>query len=141
MKNTRFEHFSGQWSFERYISKPELHIKGNARFSRLSQSSLAYRESGTYIINEIAYDFFQKRIFMYDENSLSVYKNDGSLLHIFTFTKVTSSSCGSAKHTHQCNLDTYHCLFLFKTEQCFEINYKISGPNKDYEIRTLYTKD
>jgi len=141
MKKLEFGHLVGQWRFERYISAPELHINGNARFTRLSQNCLSYNESGTYIINGIFYDFFQKRSFMYDKNSLSVFKNDRSLLHHFYFEKISFSSNCSAQHTHQCILDTYQCSLFLKSEGCFEMNYEINSPNKNYKISTLYTKD
>ncbi|MES2607939.1 MAG: DUF6314 family protein [Pseudomonadota bacterium] len=135
------KHFSGLWNFERSISKPALHIKGAATFKKLSENTLSYHEYGTYTVDEIAYDFFQKRIFSYDMNVLTIYKSDHSLLHKFDFESNHTSYPITLNHTHLCGQDIYKCTLIVKAEQCFDIHYKISGTNKDYEITTRYTKD
>jgi hypothetical protein len=131
----------GKWTFERSISKPALQIKGTATFEELSSNTFSYHECGTYTIDEIAYDFFQNRVFLYDKNTLSIYKNDHSLLHKFDFEGQCTFYPITLSHTHLCGLDTYDCTLIFTAEQCFEIHYKINGANKDYEIVTQYTKN
>lgn len=134
------KHFSGSWSFERSISKPVLYTKGSATFKELSERTLSYYEYGTHTIDQITYDFFQKRIFLYDINTLYIYKSDHSLLHKFDFKDDHTSYPLTLHHIHLCGPDTYKCTLIIKTEQCFEVHYKINGIAKDYEIITHYTK-
>ena len=134
------KYFQGKWSFERSISKPALCVKGTATFTELSKDTLSYYEFGTYTVDEISYDFFQKRIFSLDETVLYIYKSDHSLLHKFELDSQHTLYPVNLKHDHVCGQDTYSCTIILKEELKFELNYKISGANKD-KMRTIFTKD
>jgi hypothetical protein len=135
------KYFQGLWSFERSISKPALLVKGTATFTELSKDTLSYYECGTYTVNETPYEFFQKRIFSWDETVLHIYKSDHSLLHKFEIDRQQTLHPVTMTHDHVCGQDTYSCAIILKEELKFELNYKISGENKDYEIRTIFKKD
>lgn len=135
------KYFPGLWSFERSISNPVLHIKGVATLEELSEGALSYYECGTYTVDQVAYDFFQKRFFSYDMSALYIYKNDHSLLHKFDFKGNHTPHPITLNHTHLCGVDTYDCTLILKSDRTFDFNYKINGKNKDYEIQTTYTKD
>ena len=135
------KYFQGKWSFERSISKPALRARGKATFTELSKDTLSYYECGTYTVDEIMYDFFQKRVFSCDGVALYIYKRDNSLLHKFELDRRQAFCPVTLKHDHVCGKDLYSCTLIFNTEKSFSINYQIFGINKDYEIRTIFTKD
>ena len=133
-------HFLGSWDFERSISNPPLRTNGIAQFEKTSECTLTYYEFGTYTINEVSYDFFQKRYFVFNLNSVSVYKNDHSLLHRFELNEDNTSYPTTLKHVHLCGADTYTCTLTSLKEKHFEMHYSVNGTNKNYEIKTIYTK-
>lgn len=132
--------FLGSWCFERSISNPLLHTSGIAQFEKSSKNTLAYYESGMYTINEVSYDFFQKRYFVFNLNSVSVYKSDHSPLHTFELNEDNTSYPITLNHIHLCGADTYTCTLTLLKEKRFEIHYSVNGINKNYEIKTIYTK-
>ncbi|MDP3371688.1 MAG: DUF6314 family protein [Candidatus Paracaedibacteraceae bacterium] len=140
MKSTFFDNLVGKWDFNRVISLPKNKIKGRATFTRKAVAHLNYHEEGTYIVNEISYDFFQKRIFELNKNTFTIYKIDESILHVFENIEHHKEYPILMTHAHQCGSDTYSCKITFINEASFSISYLIKGDKKDYEIQTLYTK-
>ena len=128
----------GNWDFERCVSYPTVSLKGTAVFEPLAKNTLSYHESGTYVFDSTEYDFFQKRTFYFENNSIVIFKNDGALLH--QFDGINTLYPSTSTHLHLCGSDTYHCVLTLNSTINFSMHYSIKGPNKDYTIRTLYRK-
>lgn len=134
-----FKDLIGSWKFERTITNPQNHIKGKATFVKRTDTQLEYHETGTYNVNNIDYDFFQKRFFVLEEKNLLIYKVDGSILHTFENTNYETYPL-ALSHCHNCNSDRYNCSLIFLNKQIFEMNYVIFGDHKNYQIQTTYIK-
>jgi hypothetical protein len=140
LNNNFFDNLEGTWCFDRQISTLENKIKGYATFTRKDATHLDYYEKGAYTVNDISYDFFQKRLFEREESNLTIYKIDNSILHSFDNINYEETYPLRLTHSHLCGLDTYNCLFVFVNKLYFKINYSIIGDKKNYTIKTCYKK-
>ena len=56
------------------------------------------------------------------------------------FSSIDDNTPFQAKGTHQCNLDIYQANYTFLNKNSFELSYKVLGPNKNYTIKTSFTR-
>lgn len=137
------EVFLGKYRFERKISMPILIYEGTAYFTKSSPFQIEYFEEGVYRRAEEVYDAYQQREFQLHEESFSLLKADGSLLHHFYYPLIERKEMGfplEFSHTHVCNDDLYHCLLSVENQSKFFSCYRIEGPSKNYEIKTIYNR-
>ncbi len=83
---------------------------------------------------------FKEYLYSLEQNKILKYfvnENNNALFYQMHF--ISSTPC-QAEAIHQCNLDIYQASYIFLNEDYFELSYKISGPNKDYTIKTSFTR-
>ncbi|MCC8417527.1 MAG: DUF6314 family protein [Rickettsia endosymbiont of Bryobia graminum] len=64
-------------------------------------------------------------------------ENNNSLFYKMSFI---NSNPLQASANHKCNLDTYIAKYIFYNDAVFDLSYEISGPKKDYTIKTSFNK-
>lgn len=131
--------FSGQYSYKRLISSPQLSLEGTARFEQSQASQIMYSEQGHYKLGEIEQTCYQKRIFVIDGSNLYIYKNDFSLLHEFILDN-TSVFPLSLAHTYPCKNDRYFLEMMIYSFDNFSTLYRVQGPSKNHTIYTTFTR-
>lgn len=128
--------FSGQYSYKRLISSPQLSSVGTAHFENHA-NQIMYTEEGRYNAGKQA--CYQKRVFVIDESNLYIYKNDLSILHEFPLVKRLEFPV-TLTHTHLCKNDQYHLEMMIHSCHKFSTFYRIQGPAKDYTIHTTFKR-
>ena len=125
---------------------------GTAIFSTCSESiqlenlncrPLHYLEKGTFVQQDTGKGFLFKREYLYvfsSENVADVlfYEPDTNnhlkFFHRLNFDKKVITA------KHLCINDLYETKVQVKNEKGFETAWKVTGPNKNYSIHTLYDK-
>ncbi len=125
--------FSGDWTFIKKISTPDLIIEGKAAFKIDDQGQKVFKEEG------MSYECYQHYFYQIQENSFSILKFDHSVLHEFELKDHSFPMI--LQHTHLCGQDSYDCKFTIFDEKRFDIFYDIKGPKKNYTIITIYQKE
>lgn len=128
--------FSGNFSFQRYISEPLINLNGIANFETIDRR-IIYRENGQYSLADKLQSFYQNRIFILGEGSLQIYKEDHSLLHEFVMGDQSTLPL-ELTHKHLCRDDQYFLTMNIHSFDNYSTSYHIKGPNKGYNIHTDY---
>ncbi len=131
--------FSGQYSYKRSISSPQISLEGTACFEQSDTNRLLYHEQGYYRLGESEQSCYQKQIFIYDASNLYIYKNDLSLLHEFTLDTMLEFPV-KLTHTHLCKNDRYALEMVIHSFNTFSMSYKVQGPSKQYKIHTIFNR-
>lgn len=135
-----FKNLAGEWGLTRNISSGE-HFTGTANFTSVSNSAFILIENGelkTQDGNTItatrewhwAYAPESQLTISYNESPLRLY-------HQLSLNIKNQICCGEA--THLCTPDTYIGEYEFSENQ-IRIEQKISGPKKDYRVRSLFER-
>lgn len=132
--------FSGGYSFERRISSPQLSFRGSATFEKSPTNQIVYHEEGQYRLEGREQICYQKRIFVVDASSLTIYKDDNSLLHTFNVDQIQTFPF-KLTHTHHCQDDRYSLTLEMNSNDTFSMAYVVKGPSKDYWIDTEFTRN
>ncbi|WP_341747494.1 DUF6314 family protein [Candidatus Tisiphia endosymbiont of Dascillus cervinus] len=85
---------------------------------------------------EYLYSLEQNRIVKYFVNE----NNNGLFYQLHFISNIPFQDKVQAKGTHQCNLDIYQANYTFLNKNSFELSYKVLGPNKNYTIKTSFTR-
>jgi Family of unknown function (DUF6314) len=131
--------FSGKFSFHRYVSKPQITMKGTLFFVANAGGNIIYREAGLYGLEDKLQSFYQTRIYNLGETSLRIFKEDHSLLHLFILSERPVLPL-KLTHTHECVNDQYLVTMNFYSMNNFSTSYQIIGPSKNYTIHTDYER-
>lgn len=131
--------FSGHYAFERCISSSRMSFTGTATFEKGPSNQILYREEGDYRLGSVVHSCYQKRIFVVDASSLSIYKNDNSLLHEFRVDNVPEFPI-KLNHIHHCKDDRYSLTLDIHSNDSFSTSYVIDGPSKNYTIQTVFMR-
>jgi len=131
--------FSGKFSFHRRITEPQINLNGTAVFDTSDGRTIRYIENGQYSLAGKMQMFYQNRIFILDEASLHIYKDDNSLLHDFLIHGPLAFPL-EITHVHHCVDDHYFLTLTIQSFDSFSTFYDIKGPCKSYCIRTDYRR-
>ncbi|MEM6811941.1 MAG: DUF6314 family protein [Pseudomonadota bacterium] len=135
-----FQSLEGRWNLDRQIT-PHGHFSGEAVFSKIDDTSLAYSETGQLSLDsgDTLNDVSKRYIFSLKDEGISVYFDDGpdkgKLFHTLNFDQ-----SGTAEADHFCKPDTYHSRYQFHSDVSFVITHDVSGPYKDYKIKSCYSR-
>lgn len=133
------EFLSGSWSMDRLVidhARTTIgRLRGNAIF-RPSGPHLLYEERGTLILGE--HRGQAEQTYRYDFNEgdgrALVRFRDGRLFHDLDL------SSGQDRPRHACPPDIYEGVFLALGPSAWRTEWKVSGPRKDYDLVTTYTR-
>jgi len=138
--------FNGPYTLEREISSPCMKASGGASFKKLAEGRVLYEEGGSYqkFGEQI---FYQRRLFIFQEGTLSILKENGDLLHYFdqkslllNREKDEAFLSFFLSHIHFCGSDTYAVEIKLLSREVFHMGYHVRGPHKNYHIKTIYTR-
>ncbi len=129
------ELFSGNFSFTRTILPLGLEMNGLAFFKKLSETCIAYEETGSYQLEKKSYSFFQKRYFEFGDHELHVLDIFKNTLHVINFVEIQEKS-----HLHECKYDFYDLDIKYSKDSLIMI-YSVKGPRKNYISRTYLKKE
>jgi hypothetical protein len=131
--------FSGQYTFSRLISQPELSYQGTATFEDTDSGKILYGERGVYSLSGKIQICYQNRVFVLNESSLHIHKEDNSLLHEFNLRNASKFPMELA-HMHRCANDRYLITLTIYSYSHFSTRYFIKGPMKKYSIHTEFNR-
>jgi hypothetical protein len=140
-------YFEGDWSFTREIktNKDKLFAiaKGRVSFSKDSKpDSLFYSEEGELDLKQSKTKnlFYKNYTFSFFKDHIRVYFSGGAnaeqLYQQYSYKE--NKIIPVAEHT--CNRDIYNSEYQIKGENQFEQVTKISGPQKDFLIKTIFNR-
>ena len=135
------------WNIERKSFNPSLNVIGKAAFrdeETLLEKEILMKlsETGFFEKDGKSHEVYQHYFYSFDNDSFTIRKNDGVLLHQFLDIGLDDFVLPQTlSHTHQCDPDTYDCKFHLLSPDRFETSYTVTGPNKDYTMHTIYTRD
>lgn len=127
-------------------------VCGAASFSSTGEAEHLYAESGTMIERKTGYEPTIKDLsvskrywYRYDDqrDEIGIYfdDRDGSKDRLFHTMKVRAGGQGKetvGSGSHRCGSDVYHVEYVFG--EPLSIEYRVSGPNKEYTSRTNFTR-
>jgi hypothetical protein len=140
-------YFEGDWSFTREIktNKDKLFAiaEGRASFSKDSKpDSLFYSEDGKLDLKESRTKnlFYKSYIFRFFKDHISVYLSGGAnadqLYQEYSYKENKMIPIAD----HACNRDFYNSDYQIMGENQFKQVTKISGPQKDFLITTIFNR-
>jgi hypothetical protein len=140
MPQTVFERLEGSWNISRMI-EPEGSLTGTATFERRPDGWLAYREQGELHISGGSFEAERRYLFEPLETGFAVYFDERPprLFHRIDLTPLADGSL-TGEAPHPCGRDTYLSTYVFPAEGGFSIRHRVTGPNKEYTVQTLYTR-
>jgi hypothetical protein len=141
-----FSLMEGSWRIDRTID-PGGHFLGTATFQRSPDGTLAYRESGTMVVDG-GQQFSATRCYRYrlDDDRIEVRFDDGVnvgnhfLDLLFRETQDRPFPIETVRDTHLCRLDTYDAVYRFETRELFHITFVVNGPKKAYVSHSTFRR-
>ena len=140
-------YFEGDWSFTREIKTNGDRLfamaKGNASFTKDSKvDSLFYSEDGELDLKQSKTKnlFYKNYLFSFFTDYIKVYLSGGANAeqlyqeYKYTGNKITPIA------DHACNRDLYNSEYLIAGQNQFKQVTKISGPQKDFIITTIFNR-
>lgn len=109
-------------------------------------SRILYREEldVEYYGNTNRVKAFKEYLYSLEQNKIVKYfvneNNNGLFYQLHFISNTPLQDKVQAKGTHQCNLDIYQANYTFLNKNSFELSYKVLGPNKNYTIKTSFTR-
>ncbi len=143
-----FEIFRGKWEISRLIthnfSGETYTANGYAEFARSGSSNTIKYTEKLRVQNVLDSEFFtsnQEYLYTYNNelNILEKYFSDERPFYTFSITE-SSGQQFLAYGNHLCNHDIYKAEYQFTTKESFSIKYTVNGPEKNYNIYTLYIR-
>ncbi|MBS0386771.1 MAG: hypothetical protein JSS00_15625 [Proteobacteria bacterium] len=131
-----FDVLPGAWSLSRQIDDARFgagDFSGTASFTAHGEDALLYREQGVLRLGAWRGPAWRQWLYSLEGDALLV-RYPGTLagLHVFKF-----ADAAIARHTHQCGGDRYDAEFGVAPDGSLSLTYAVSGPAKDYRLRTL----
>ncbi len=129
----------GYWKLSRSITN-QGSIDGIACFKKKADHSnvLFYKEKGVFTpLNGKSLNISQEYEYRYSKEKINVFfaRECDRLLHALEFVESNKAS-----GEHSCGCDTYLAIYQFNLPDEFELTYLVKGPNKDYQIKTVFKK-
>ncbi|MBR2689343.1 MAG: hypothetical protein IKE42_15960 [Aquamicrobium sp.] len=135
-----FSALEGEWCLNRNI-EAQATMQGRAQFTRLRQDILAYHEEGNLrLASGTKFNAERDYIFERRSNGFAVFfpETPPRLFHSVNLKRAEVSFWGTA--THLCKADFYETRYDFYSRDLFVIEHRVSGPRKDYSIRSEYQR-
>lgn len=141
-----FGFLEGEWCVERrFEGSYGGAFTGRANFSPEAggPSTCRYTEQGGLTDSEgKTFDARQSYRYRLVEGKLQVLKRDGAdwtVMHELEFSGDAGQA--SASHVHLCGQDRYAATYRIDfAGEAWELAYAVSGPEKDYRIRSFYER-
>jgi hypothetical protein len=136
---TLFVALPGTWTLHREIKDARFGagtFEGSATFSRRPDRTLLYEEHGELRLGAWRGPAWRQWAYALEGDALVIrYPGTNTELHTFHFAED-----GSAAHVHFCELDRYSALLQRLHSGDVSLSYDVTGPAKDYRLRTLLTR-
>jgi hypothetical protein len=135
-----FGMLAGTWRIQRSID-PEGMLDGTARFSVRDDGWLHYAETGELAIHGGQFTARRSYLFEPKEDGFSVWF-DAEPLRLFHTIVLDGAEGGvrTGAAEHLCRNDLYLSSYSLEPDGRFTIRHRVTGPNKDYTVTTLYTR-
>ena len=129
--------FQGLWRLERQITDargPDAVFTGTADFSP-DDAGLTLHESGRLeLAGQGGFQAERRYLWRPDGAGIAVLFADGRDFHRFDPAWV------EAEADHWCDPDTYKVRYDFREWPRWQAEWRVTGPRKDYVMRSLYTR-
>lgn len=140
-----FRFLEGEWVVRRHFEGScGGAFSGKASFAPKadSVSSYQYTEQGELTDSEgKTFDAKQSYRYRLEDRTLQVLKREASdwiVMHELEFD--LKDGIATAQHVHLCGEDHYATVYRVDFSGTFEITYSVSGPKKDYRIRSVFSQ-
>ncbi|OJU73302.1 MAG: hypothetical protein BGO07_04050 [Alphaproteobacteria bacterium 40-19] len=138
IQNALINQLDGFFTLKRKMDHPPLSIEGEAYFYLESNQCIVYYEQGLYVLNHIKHEFYQKRYFIFEKDTLKILTYQKTLLHEVCLSDL-KPPCYHFSHIHFCHRDRY-CFDFKINDKIINMKYQIYGPLKNYSIDTFLEK-
>ena len=131
----------GSWSLDRVI-EGQATMQGVATFVPLDGRQLAYREQGYLTLaNGTTVQAEREYIFSRSDDGFEVFfrEDPPRLFHAISLSASPGGEL-SGHARHLCKRDDYRSAYTFLPDGTFVVRHVVSGPAKDYAMRTVYTR-
>ena len=144
------DYFIGAWAIDRTITYvgdvTHATATGVATFIPQADGALLLAESGklTLVETGVTVDFTRKYRYVFDDDGVAIYfqddptQNDG-LYQSYSWDETSGRLTSRDKHL--CVLDIYDAQFHMQDARTFWQNTVVTGPKKDYQIKTVFSKN
>jgi hypothetical protein len=133
-----FAALPGAWGLSREIEDTRFGagtFEGRATFAPQPDGTLLYEEHGELQLGAWRGPAWRCWVYALEGDALVIrYPSTGAELHTFRFNE------GSARHAHLCGADCYHASLEYLENDALKLSYAVSGPAKNYRLRTLLTR-
>ncbi|WP_158944900.1 DUF6314 family protein [Granulicella sp. S190] len=132
-----FDGLLGEWGFEREIPG-QGRMSGTASFTALEDGSVLYREAGELRLED-GQALQSRQSYLYERGDCGFavrFHDTRELFQVVRFEVEGEEMAGGAEHL--CKDDRYVSAYRIYADGSFEIRHRVSGPKKDYAIRTVY---
>ncbi len=131
--------FEGRWRLTRQIDDargPDATFTGTAVFSPDSGGrGLELVEQGQLVLQgQGAFQAERRYLWQQDDACVAVFFADGRDFHRF------DPQGGQAQAAHWCDPDTYEVQYDFTGWPVWQVQWRVTGPRKDYMMRSVYTR-
>lgn len=134
---TLFEALPGTWTLTREIEDACFGagtFEGCATFVTQLDGTLLYEEHGEIQFGTWRGPAWRRWLYALEGDALIIrYPGTNAELHTFRFDH------GSAEHEHLCGADRYDASFQCLPDGALRLSYAVTGPAKNYRLRTLLT--
>jgi hypothetical protein len=137
---TVFGALPGAWTLRREIDNARFGggmFEGRATLTAQTDGALLYEEHGELRLGAWRGPAWRRWIYALEGDALVIrYPGTNAELHAFRFEED-----GSAAHVHFCDPDRYSALLQRLPGGNISLSYDVTGPAKDYRLRTLLTRE
>lgn len=142
-----FALLTGTWTVSREVTGYG-EFEGRASFSPDGARQLAYREAGRFrLVTGTELQAYREYVYLLSGHpapTIVVLRTEGpsgpaSVLHELDFVE-DAAGVLTAAHCHRCGRDTYAATFAVTAPDRFELRYRVRGPNKSYDIHSVYVR-
>lgn len=133
---------AGAWTIRREIIGAGARFSGEAAFRPLDDGRLAYAEHGRLDLPDgTSLKGEQSYFFTPADDGFAVHFDETPprLFHDVSL-QVLADGGFAGEATHLCVDDIYSSRYLFLPDGSFETTHVVSGPKKDYTVRSIYTR-
>ena len=126
----------GFWQIKRDISyerSKRARVEGYASFAEHAKAELFYNEHGTLFLSGAEYTCSRTYLYRFGEQ-ISIFFPENPPRLFMMLREQGKHFCGE----HDCCQDRYMATYTLYHDHCFCIEYRVQGPKKAYEMKTLY---
>ncbi len=132
---TKIDDFVGHWRIDRRIEDAlgaSGQFVGRASISPDTNTACNYSETGTLRLGETSFE--AERRYRWIETApglLSIFFDDGQFFHSFSLSPKVEA-------THDCPPDWYEVRYDFTDWPVWSARWRVTGPRKDYIMKSRY---